>query len=279
MRICTFSTPADPRRRCGVVDRDEVTEVDADSVVRFLADRLSAGSGRTYPLGEVALHAPVPEPPAIRDFFAFERHVATCRAKRGQEVPAFWYEEPVFYFTNPAAVIGPYADLAYPAGTRQLDYELEVAAVIGADGEIAGFTIMNDWSARDVQRAETSVGLGPAKAKDFATTLGPVLVTRDEFPGTGGRMTATVNGEPRSSGELADLHFSWSDLVERAARNTHLRPGDILGSGTVGTGCILESADERWLEVGDVVAMTVDGIGTISNRVTSTGPVDTPWSA
>lgn len=275
MRICTFTVAGDPHPRCGVLEGEAVTEVEAGGVVEFLAAGLSAGNGRSYQLDDVELLAPIPEPPSIRDFFAFEQHVRTCRAKRGQEVPAFWYEEPVFYFTNPAAVIGPYADLVHPAGVRQLDYELEVAAVIGADGDIAGFTILNDWSARDLQRAETTVGLGPAKAKDFATTLGPVLVTRDEFPGTAGRMTATVNGEPRSAGDLAALHYSWADLVERAGRNTRLRPGDVLGSGTVGTGCILESADERWLEAGDVVSLTVDGLGTITNRVVSAPPAGT----
>jgi fumarylacetoacetate (FAA) hydrolase len=267
MRICTFVAPGAPAARCGVVDGDRVTAVDVPDVVGFLASGLSAGSGRGHDLADVRLLAPVPEPPAVRDFFAFEQHVATARGKRGRPVPEFWYREPVFYFTNPAAVIGPGDDVPRPAGTLELDYELEVAAVVGADEAIAGFTVMNDWSARDVQRAETSVGLGPAKAKDFATTLGPWLVTADEFPGTAGLMTATVNGAERSRGDLASMHFGWDAILERAARDTRLRPGDVLGSGTVGTGCILESPDERWLRDGDLVTLSVQGIGSISNTV------------
>ena len=125
--------------------------------------------------------------------------------------------------------------MPYPEGTVELDYELEVAAIIGADGAIGGFTVMNDWSARDLQRKEMKVGLGPAKGKDFATSLGPVVVTPDEFDGSRGTMVARVNGEERSRGELGDMHFPWARIVEHAARNTELFPGDVLGSGTVGT--------------------------------------------
>src|SRR5919202_1782612 len=123
---------------------------------------------------------------------------------------------------------------------------LEVAAIVGADGAIGGFTVMNDWSARDVQRREMRVGLGPAKGKDFATSLGPVVVTPDEFDGAAGAMVARVNGEERSRGDLADMHHSWEAILAHAARNTRLLPGDVLGSGTVGTGCILELGDGRW---------------------------------
>ncbi len=131
---------------------------------------------------------------------------------------------------------------------------------------------MNDWSARDLQRAEMKVGLGPAKGKDFATSLGPVLVTTDELDGSRATMLARVNGEERSRGELGDLHFPWGRLVEQAARNTHLRPGDVLGSGTVGTGCILEDGDGRWLEPGDVVELEVEGIGVLRNVVGAATP-------
>jgi fumarylacetoacetate (FAA) hydrolase len=126
---------------------------------------------------------------------------------------------------------------------------------------------MNDWSARDLQRAEMRVGLGPAKGKDFATSLGPVLVTPDEFDGTSAAMVARVNGEERSRGNLSDLFHSWEAIVAHASRNTHLRPGDVLGSGTVGTGCILEHGDGRWLQRGDVVELEVEGIGILRNRV------------
>jgi fumarylacetoacetate (FAA) hydrolase len=182
-------------------------------------------------------------------------------------VPPEWYEQPVFYFSNPAAIFGPEDEIPYPEPSGELDYELEVAAIVGADGVIGGFTVMNDWSARDLQRAEMKVGLGPAKGKDFATSLGPVVVTPDEFDGSSAVMVARVNGEERSRGELADLHFSWERIVEHAARNTRLLPGDVLGSGTVGTGCILELGDGRWLQPGDVVELEVAGIGVLRNTV------------
>jgi fumarylacetoacetate (FAA) hydrolase len=182
-------------------------------------------------------------------------------------VPEEWYRLPVFYFSNPNAIYGPEDEIPYPEGTEELDYELEVAAVIGAEGRIGGFTVMNDWSARDLQREEMKVGLGPAKGKDFATSIGPILVTPDELDGSSATMVARVNGEERSRGELADMHFSWEQLVAHAGRNTELRPGDILGSGTVGTGCILEHGDGRWLRPGDVVELEVEGIGVLRNRV------------
>lgn len=267
MRVCSFRLSGETRVRCGVVEGDEVVELEIPTVIDLLAADLEAPRGRHLPFDVVTLLAPVPRPPAIRDFFVFEQHVATARAKRGLDVPSFWYEEPVFYFTNPSAVIAPGEELAYPEGTAQLDYELELAAVVGAGGQIAGFMIMNDWSARDVQRRENSVGLGPAKAKDFATTLGPVIVTVDEFDGTSGLMAAEVNGIGRSSGRVEDMHFTWEDIRERAARNTQLVPGDVLGSGTVGSGCILESDGEDWLTPGDVVTMSIEGLGHISNAV------------
>jgi fumarylacetoacetate (FAA) hydrolase len=204
-------------------------------------------------------------PPSVRDFYAFEQHVKNARAVTGRgEVVPEWYEIPAFYFSNPAAIYGPDDEIPYPEGTQKLDYELEVAAVIGAKGEIAGFTVMNDWSARDLQRQEMAIGLGPAKGKDFATSLGPVIVTADEL---GDLMVARVNGEERSRGHLADMHWSWEQIVEHAARNTELRPGDVIGSGTVGTGCILEHGDERWLQPGDEVELEIEGIGILRNRI------------
>jgi fumarylacetoacetate (FAA) hydrolase len=199
---------------------------------------------------------------------AFEEHVANARKLRGSEVPREWYEIPVFYFSNPAAIYGPEQVVPYPEGTNELDFELEVAAMIGADGQIGGFTVMNDWSARDVQRQEMRVGLGPAKGKDFATSFGPVVVTVDELDGSVGEMVARVNGEERSRGNLRDMHWKWPQLLEQAARNTKLRPGDLIGSGTVGTGCILEHGDGRWLQRGDVVELEVEGIGVLRNRIT-----------
>jgi fumarylacetoacetate (FAA) hydrolase len=268
MRLCMFKTADGPREgRPGRVEDRRIVQLDAPDVVAVLERHGEVRAGPVWPAADVTLLAPVPRPPSVRDFFAFEQHIATARANRGAAVPAEWYEFPVFYFTNPAAIVGPDAEIPYPAGTAELDYELEVAAVIGAGGEIGGFTVMNDWSARDIQRKELRVGLGPAKAKDFAISLGPVLVTADEFDGSRAVMTARVNGAERSRGELADLHYPWPDILAQAARNTVLRPGDILGSGTVGTGCILEHGDGRWLTPGDVVELEVEGIGILRNQV------------
>jgi fumarylacetoacetate (FAA) hydrolase len=251
----------------GIIEGDTVVQLAAQTLQAYFTGGGTARRHAEYRLADVDFRPPVLHPPAVRDFYAFEQHVKTARALRGQEVPPEWYEIPVFYFSNPAAIYGHEEEIPHPPDTKELDYELEVAAIIGAEGQIAGFTIMNDWSARDLQRAEMRVGLGPAKGKDFATSLGPVLVTPDEFDGTSGTMLARVNGEERSSGNLADMYHSWDAIVAQAARNTHLRPGDILGSGTVGTGCILEHGDGRWLQRGDVVEFEVEGIGVLRNRV------------
>jgi fumarylacetoacetate (FAA) hydrolase len=269
MRLCMF-TPRDLDHERGWPGR-----IEGDRVIQLAAQTLQAyftGGGRArehaeYALGDVVLRAPVLHPPAVRDFYAFEQHVRTARALRGLDVPPEWYERPVFYFSNPAAIYGPEDEIPYPAGTEELDYELEVAAVIGADGQIGGLTVMNDWSARDLQRREMKVGLGPAKGKDFATSLGPFVVTADEFDGRSGTMVARVNGEERSRGDLADMHFSWDEIVAHAELNTVLRPGDVLGSGTVGTGCILEHGDGRWLKAGDIVELEVEGLGVLRNRI------------
>jgi fumarylacetoacetate (FAA) hydrolase len=246
-----------------------------------------AAMGPPEPLDQVALLSPMPEPPSIRDFYAFEAHVATARKSRGLEMEPDWYELPVFYFTNPAAVLGPDDAVLAPAFTQELDYELEVAAVIGREcrdltpGDwldvVAGFTVMDDWSARDLQRREMKLSLGPSKGKDFATSFGPVLVTPEELldaDGTPhGAMVARVNGEEWSRGELADLHHSWGELIAHASRDTRLRAGDVIGSGTVGTGCILElglvHGRDRYpyLVSGDEVELEVEGIGVLRNRI------------
>jgi fumarylacetoacetate (FAA) hydrolase len=244
-------------------------------------------TGEPEALDRVHLLTPVPEPPSMRDFYAFEAHVATARRSRGLEMEPDWYELPVFYFTNPASVLGPDDEVRAPQATAELDYELEVAAVVGRgctdvdpDGwldVVAGFTVMDDWSARDLQRREMALHLGPAKGKDFATSLGPVLVTPEELLDADGvphgAMVARVNAEEWSRGELADLHHGWGALIAHAARDTRLRPGDVIGSGTVGTGCILElglvHGRDRYpyLVRGDVVELEVEGIGVLRNTV------------
>jgi fumarylacetoacetate (FAA) hydrolase len=251
----------------GRIEGGRVVQLAAQTLQSFFTGGGNAREHAEYALADFDLRPPVLYPPSVRDFMAFEEHVVNARRRRSSEVPAEWYETPVFYFSNPAAIFGPGADVPYPAGTRELDYELECAAVIGAGGQIGGFTVLNDWSARDLQRHEMRVGLGPAKGKDFATSLGPVLVTPDEFAGSEGEMTARVNGEERSRGNLSAMYHPWEALVAQAARNTRLRPGDVIGSGTVGSGCILEHGDGRWLERGDVVELEIEGIGVLRNRI------------
>jgi fumarylacetoacetate (FAA) hydrolase len=200
---------------------------------------------------------------------AFEEHIRNARATRGQEVPATWYELPVFYFSNPGAVYRDGDDVPKPPDTAMLDYELELACVIGADGRPEGFTIMNDFSARDLQSLEMRVGLGPAKGKDFATALGPALVSPDELPADLDlRAVARVNGEVRSDSRTGAMHYSWDELLAAAARNTPgLLRGEVIGSGTVGRGCILEHGDGRWLQAGDEIELEVEGIGVLRNRI------------
>jgi 2-keto-4-pentenoate hydratase/2-oxohepta-3-ene-1,7-dioic acid hydratase in catechol pathway len=249
-----------------------------------IGDDVLSHPAEVVPLETAELLAPLPRPASIRDFYAFEQHVRAARANRGLEMEPDWYELPVFYFTNPHAVFGPGARVPAAPGTARLDYELEVAAVIGrsgsnlspdeAEGCIAGYLVMNDWSARDLQMREMRLSLGPAKGKDFATSLGPYLVTPDELDGTGLdlAMTATVNGELFSSASLADLYWSFGEMIAYASRGTEVVPGDVIGSGTCGTGCILELAATnndryRWLAPGDVVSCHVERLGTLTNTV------------
>jgi fumarylacetoacetate (FAA) hydrolase len=269
VKLCMF-TPKEvdlERGWPGKIVGDRVIQVAAQTLQAFFTGGGTAREHAEYPLAGVRLLAPVRRPPSVRDFNTFEAHAKRARNLRGQELPPEWYEQPVFYFSNPAAIYGPEDEIPYPEGTEELDYELEVAAVIGADGAIGGFTVMNDWSARDLQRAEMRLGLGPAKGKDFATSLGPVVVTPDELGDLRLEMVARVNGEEHSRGNLGDMRHSWEAIVSTAARNTTLLPGDILGSGAVGGGSILEHDDGRWLRPGDVVELEVEGIGVLRNTV------------
>ena len=251
----------------GLIEGDTVVQLAAQTLQAFFTGGGTARRHAEYPLADVAFRPPVLHPPSVRDFYAFEQHEKTARALRGLEMVPEWYEIPAFYFSNPAAIYGPEDEIPYPEGSNELDYELEAAVVIGKDGQIGGFTIMNDWSARDLQRPEMKIGLGPSKGKDFATSLGPVVVTSDELDDLRLEMVARVNGEERSRGNMGDMHHSWDAIVAHAARNTRLRPGDVLGSGTVGTGCILEHGDGRWLQQDDVVELEIEGIGVLRNRV------------
>ncbi|MBT2636976.1 fumarylacetoacetate hydrolase family protein [Bacillus sp. ISL-39] len=245
---------------------------------------IETGNG-SYPLEEITLNAPLPNPKSVRDFYAFEQHVKTARENRGLEMIPEWYEIPVFYFTNHLAIKGPEDEIRRPQECEWFDYELEIACVIGKEGRnikaedaeqhIFGFFIMNDWSARDLQRHEMKVGLGPAKGKDFATSFGPYLVTKDELDsikaekGYDLQMTARVNGRELSNGNVKDLYYSFGEMIERASAGTTLYPGEVIGSGTVGTGCILELGTDvhRWLEPGDEVELEIEGLGVLKNKI------------
>jgi fumarylacetoacetate (FAA) hydrolase len=224
---------------------------------------------------------------SIRDFYAFEQHVKTCRAQRGLAMPPAWYEIPAFYFSNPLAIIGDGDEVWAPQGSIELDFELEIACVIDKEVSdlpaydraldcVAGFTIMNDWSARDLQRAEMTIGLGPAKGKDFATSLGPRITPFSELRDCyrEGRlhleMTASVNGKAYSKGNAGAMFWTWPQILAHASRDTKLGSGDILGSGTVGTGCILELTPQAvggWLRPGDLVELSIERLGVLRNRV------------
>jgi fumarylacetoacetate (FAA) hydrolase len=244
------------------------------------------------PLDKIQLRAPIGRPPSFRDFYAFEQHVKTARANRGAEMIPDWYDLAIFYFSNHNAIIGPTDPVKRPKASKSLDFELEIAAVIGkagvdipaseADNYIAGYMVMNDWSARDLQMKEMKMNLGPAKGKDFATTLGPCLVTPDELSahkidrGDKGSlydlsMIGRINGEEKSRGNWKDMYFTFAQMIERASADVQLYPGDVIGSGTVGTGCLLELTKGQgpWLQPGDVVELEIEGLGVISNVVIS----------
>lgn len=318
MKLCRFAPGPHELHRCGIVVGEEVFDVAlvpflgleayftagdplgmAQLAVRHSAaphivGALGAVSRRDFPelrwrLADVRLEPPI-QPVSFRDFYAFEEHVRSARRKRGLEMVPEWYDAPAFYFSNTACFVGDGAEVLKPEETAELDYELEIAAVIGtaggdipvssADAHIVGFCILNDWSARDVQRREMKVGLGPAKGKDFATSLGPYLVIPDELDDrvlpdrSRGRqydltMTASVNGSEYSRGNLRDMRWTFAELVAEASRNTVLLPGDLIGSGTVGTGCITEFPEgvHPWLQAGDVVRLEIEGLGALTNTI------------
>ncbi|WP_433383829.1 fumarylacetoacetate hydrolase family protein [Actinoplanes sp. CA-142083] len=290
MRLATFS-------QAGVVSagvvRGDLVHPFADGVTVLDAVRLGIAGAAALdvlpgvPLEDVRLLAPL-QPPSFRDFVAFEEHVVGVRRSidgRGG-VPDAWYDAPTFYFTNPHTLIGPDADVPFPAASVARDFELEVAAVVGPSSEIFGYTIFNDWSARDLQSREMQVNLGPAKGKDFAGSLGPWLVTADSLSGfvdDDGFLallcTASVNGVEVGRDLLSHMGWTFETMLAYAARDSRVVPGDILGSGTVGNGgCLAElwgrsgAQEPPPLRDGDVVTLTVEGIGSLTNRVVSAPP-------
>jgi fumarylacetoacetate (FAA) hydrolase len=284
----------DPRRaHNSVLFRQPVTTLD-DHLARGLrvealaeiAEAAGDAGDDDLVAADLAFGPPILAPTSFRDFYAFEQHVGTMWRRRDQEIPEAWYRLPIFYFSNVSEVRGPEEPVWAPDGSVELDYELEVGALVDtpavdltadrAEEAIGGYFVLNDWSARDLQREETTVRLGPAKGKDFATSIGPWLVTPDELTdarsGTGYdlAMTAEVSGTETSRGTWSSAHFSFGQMLARASADVRLRPGDILGSGTVGGGCLLEIREEtlgRWLEPGDEVTLRIERLGALRTPV------------
>lgn len=300
MRWCTYSSPRDGTDHVGLVVGEDLYGLQRPSrLIDLLGDDREAleragVQARSDPfevvrLGETTLHAPVPVPPSVRDFMAFEDHVVTSSRALGHTVEPVWYRQPLFYFSNPAAVVGARDEVPIAPGSTAFDYELEVAAVVGApgsdlspagaDSHIAGYMVFSDWSARDIQGAEMKGNLGPVKGKDTVSSFGPWMLTPDELESRRAgnaydlEMTASVNGIAYSSGNMSTIYWSFAEMLAYASRGTQLRSGDIIGSGTVGSGCILELSrvhgGERypWLSPGDLVRLEVDLLGTIVSTV------------
>ena len=305
MRFVMFQDQS-RREGCGRWIGDKIHELrDVASLQDLLGDDgeklMRAGEtaakdpARVLATAHVKLRPPIARPPSIRDFYAFEQHVKAGRKSRGLEMLPEWYEIPVFYFTNPNALAGDGDKVAVPPGCGRLDFEVEIAAVVGractnlkvseAGAHIVGYTILNDWSARDLQRKEMLVGLGPAKGKDFTTSLGPCLVTADELaPKRKAKafdlaITASVNGREYTRANFAEIYWSFEEMLSFASRGTNVMAGDVLGSGTCGTGCISELSlthgedQYPWLKPGDAVEITVEGLGTLRNTITAGPPL------
>jgi 2-keto-4-pentenoate hydratase/2-oxohepta-3-ene-1,7-dioic acid hydratase in catechol pathway len=306
MRWTTYVSPSDGRehpavlvdgRLHGLRTASRLLDLlgdDGEALARA-AEQARADPLDVVPEAEAQLRAPIPVPPSVRDFYAFETHVRTYREANGQQMDPDWYERPVFYFQNPAAIRSARDDVPVPPGCTDLDFELEFAAVVGRTGanltpdeaerHIAGYLLLCDWSARDLQAQEVRHGMGPVKGKDTATSLGPWLVTPDELePRRSGRafdleMRASVNGQPYSKGNAADLYWSFGQMISYASRGTEVRTGDVIGSGTVGTGCILELSTVHgrdqypWLRPGDEVHLEAELLGAITARVTEPQPL------
>ncbi|MEY3377810.1 MAG: hypothetical protein RLZZ328_918 [Bacteroidota bacterium] len=265
-------------------------------------------SGSIAPVQDYQLMAPVPHPTSCRDGYAFRQHVEAARRNRGVDMIQEFDQYPIFYFTNHNAIQGPGAIYCMPDHFQQLDFELEIAIVIGKEGKnikakdadeyIAGFTIMNDLSARKLQMEEMLLNLGPAKGKDFSTVIGPWLVTPDELkshlvPAKKGHvgnnydlsMKCWVNDQLVSEGNVKDMDWTFAEIIERCSYGVTIYPGDVIGSGTVGTGCFLElngtgklkdaNYTPQWLQPNDVVTMSIDGLGTLENTIYKE---DTDWS-
>jgi fumarylacetoacetate (FAA) hydrolase len=285
---------------------DDVFPVAQAGVLMIEEEKIARGKG--FSINNVEVLAPIPFPTSCRDAYAFRQHVAAARRNRKAEMIPEFDQYPIFYFTNHHSIKGPGEVSCMPDHFEKLDFELEAAIVIckhgrnikaeEADEYIGGLMIMNDLSARRLQMEEMQLNLGPAKGKDFATTIGPWLVTLDELhefetaakEGHVGKswnlkMTCKINGMQVSEGNLGDMDWTFAEIIERASYGVDLYPGDVIGSGTVGTGCFLElngtgklndpNYQEQWLQNGDVVEMEIGGLGLLSNTIVAE---ETDWS-
>ena len=249
----------------------------ARQALEFVSESpLPEGEAVVYAKDEVRRLAPVPRPGALRDFFAFEEHALKEAARRGEKLPPEWYDQPVYYKGNHREIYGPDAVIPWPAYTRRFDFELELACVVGLRGRdlspeealrhIAGYTILNDFSARDIQKSEMACRMGPAKGKDFATGLGPYLLTADELPDPGNlAMTVYVNGEKWSSGNSSGRYWSFPLMLSHVSQEETVYPGDILGSGSYHEGCGLDLG--RWVKPGDVIELEIEKLGRLRQVV------------
>ena len=297
VRVVRLVTYDGPGRRLGALVGDHVIDVPgavgSPGFPTTMEDLVEAGPAAldelrgaleradpgSHSIPEAPLLAPL-LPGSLRDFLAFEDHVKAGAARRGETVPEAWYEMPIYYKGNHRSVYGPDAEIPWPPFTEELDYELELAAIVGGRGRdleeagasdlILGYTLMNDWSARDIQRKEMAARLGPAKGKDFATSLGPCVVTADELDPRSLRLEARVDGEVWSRGTLGSARWTFPQMIAHVSRGEDVWPGDVYGSGTFGGGCGLDLG--RFLWPGAVVELAADGIGVLRNRVGGRAP-------
>ena len=276
MKLVTYD--AGPGPRVGVLDGDGVVDAgfDGDMVAFIEAGAPVSDATRSERVTGARLLAPL-RPRSLRDFLAFEGHLRNAYRNLGRDIPAEWYDVPAYYKGMPDTVIGPDTEVPWPAYSDELDHELELAAIVGrtvkdvappdALGCIFGYTIWNDLSARDTQRREVPVGMGPGKAKDWdgSNVLGPCIVTADEFDASDAVMRVRVNGELWGEDTSAHMHHTFADMVVYASRSQTLRPGEVIGSGTAAGGSGLELG--RSLREGDVVELEVEGIGVLRNHI------------
>ena len=245
--------------------------------IKIIGQNMKGPNGEKiiWSLEEVQICAPVPKPISFRDFLIHEGHKAAGAKRRNTSIDPIWYELPSCYKGNRLSIIGPDENIVWPNYTEKLDYELELGMFIGKKGKdikeneamnhVFGFTVLNDFSARDIQINEMKNWLGPHKGKDFCTSIGPCIITKDEFNPKDAIMTARVNGEEWSRGNTGDAFYSWGKMIEYASMEEELVPGEMFGSGTVATGC---GADlDKWIQPGDVIELEIEGIGILKNTV------------